>query len=355
MAVCNRAAIPLKNWLCWRTLLIVVEGAKTPAGLVSQRETPQAPKAPRSSGTASKAKCLERKSTVKLIIAKNLDCWIWTIIGKRCGRMKKSVVSKEYQKLQKDIIRLQEQWKQDLDPERVQPKLDKAAMEAGVPVIALAAIDFDISLFLQWIEDIGGLLSKYQPELENQLDLIRQSLSEETTKRWIDEAFAFNHVYFASFAEEKGIDPWLPQFIAETVLRPYLQLTAEKVQPEIHYAVHGTGCPVCGEPVRLAQLEENGKKVLHCPRCLAHWHDKRITCAHCGNEDHESIQFLTIEGDAASQIQVCEECKGYTKIIDTRQYIVKPTPAMLDLNTIHLDFVAQENGYHAAGETKPAN
>jgi FdhE protein len=269
--------------------------------------------------------------------------------------MKKSVVSKDYQKLQKDIITLQEQWKSSLDPERIQPKLDKAAMEAGVPVTALAAIDFDISLFLQWIEDMRELLSKYQPELQKSMETIKRLLDEETAVRWIDEAFAVNHIYFASFAEENEIDSWIPLFIAETVLRPYLQLTAEKVQQEIQYGVHGAGCPVCGEPVRLAQIEDGGKKVLHCPRCLAHWNDKRITCSHCGNEDHETVQFLTIEGDTASQIQVCEVCKGYTKIIDTRQYIIKPTSAMLDLNTIHLDFVAQENGYRAAGEVKPTN
>lgn len=269
--------------------------------------------------------------------------------------MKNSIVSKEYQKLQKDMIRLQEKWKLSLNPERIQPNLDKAALEAGVPVTALAAIDFDISLFLQWIEDMGELLSNYQPNLEKSMESLKKSLDEDTAKRWIDEAFAFNHIYFASFAEENDIDGWIPQFLAENVLRPYLQLTAEKVQDVIQYGVHGAGCPVCGEPVRFAQLEDGGKKVLHCPRCLAHWHEKRLTCSHCGNEDHETVQFLTIEGESAAQIQVCEECKGYTKIIDTRQYIVKPTPAMLDLNTIHLDFVAQENGYHTAGETKHTN
>ncbi|RSD27200.1 formate dehydrogenase accessory protein FdhE [Mesobacillus subterraneus] len=269
--------------------------------------------------------------------------------------MKKSVVSKEYQKLQKEIISLQEQWKSSINADRIQPNLDKAAMEAGVPVTALAAIDFDIPLFLQWIEDISELLSKYQPDIEQSMESLKKSLNEETAKRWIDEAFAFNYVYFASFAEENSLDQWIPSFVAETVLRPYLQVTAEKVQDEIHHGVHGSGCPVCGEPVRLAQLEGEGKKVLHCPRCSAHWHDRRVTCSHCGNNDHETVKVLTIEGESAVQIQVCEECKGYTKIIDTRQYIVKPTPAMLDLNTIHLDFVAQDQGYKAAGETKQTN
>jgi len=263
--------------------------------------------------------------------------------------MIKSVVSKEYQELQKEIVKLQEQWKLQLDPETIRPNLDKAAMTAGVPAAVLTAINFEISLFLQWIEEINATLVKFNPELEAKLSGISTYLNEETAIRWIDEAFSFNHLYFASFAEENGLEEWIPQFLAETALRPYLQLTAEKVQHDINHAVPGAGCPVCGEPVRLASLEEEGKKVIHCPRCLAHWNAKRLECSHCSNEDHKTIQFLTIEGDAISQIQVCEECKGYIKIIDTRQYITKPSAALLDLNSIHLDFVAQENGYNAVG------
>ena len=130
----------------------------------------------------------------------------------------------------------------------------------GVFVAALTAIDFDISLFIQWIEDMGEPLSNYQPNLEKSMESLKKSLDEETAKRWMDEAFALNHIYFASFAEENNIDAWIPQFLAEYVLRPYLQLTAAKVQDDIQYGVHGAGCPVCGEPVRLAQLEDGGEK-----------------------------------------------------------------------------------------------
>jgi FdhE protein len=274
---------------------------------------------------------------------------------KRCATMKKSVVTKEYQNLQKDILTLQENWKESINPESIIPNLDKAAMTAGVPAAALTSINFEISLFLQWIEEINELLIKNNPELETKLAGISALLNEETAIRWIDEAFSFNSIYFASFAEENGLEEWIPQFLAETALRPYLQLTAEKIQHEITHAVSGAGCPVCGEPARLAVLEDEGKKVMTCPRCLAHWNAKRVECAHCGNDDHKTIQFLTIEGDASSQIQVCEKCTGYIKVIDTRQYLSKPSAAMLDLNTIHLDFVAQEQGYQAVGEIKQTN
>ncbi|WP_462410175.1 formate dehydrogenase accessory protein FdhE [Neobacillus sp. Marseille-QA0830] len=269
--------------------------------------------------------------------------------------MIKSVVSKEYQELQKRIVKLQEQWKQMIDPETIRPSLDQSAITAGVPAVSLTAIDFDISLFLQWIEELSDALCSDNPELGPKLASARSVWTEKTVIRWIEEAYSFNHAYFAKFAEEQGLEPWIPAFLAETALRPYLQLTAEKVQPEITHAVPGAGCPVCGEPVRLATLDQEGKKVVQCPRCLAHWNARRLECSHCGSTDHEKMHFLTVEGDHVSQIQVCDECNGYIKIIDTKQYIEKPSAALLDLNSIHLDYVAQEQGYSSIGEKKQTN
>src|SRR4051812_105980 len=120
-------------------------------------------------------------------------------------QMIKSVVSKEYQDLQKEIVSLQDKWKQQINPETIRPNLDKAAMEAGVPAAALTAIDFEISLFLQWIEEINATLLKHNPELETKLTGIISLLTEETAIRWIEEAYSFNHFYFIKFAEENGL------------------------------------------------------------------------------------------------------------------------------------------------------
>lgn len=269
--------------------------------------------------------------------------------------MKTSVVTKEYQQLHKGIIQLQEKWKESLPLEAFKVNLDKTVIESGVPVISLTSFHFDFPLYLQWLGEVTELLVKNSEGLSGKLNALNSIMNEELAKRWVDESLAFNHLYFAGFAEENQLDGWLPQFIAETLVRPYLQRIAEIAQGQIEDAAHGGSCPVCGEPVRLAKLEEDGKKVIHCPRCLAHWKENRLTCSHCGNHNHETIHFLTIEEDPASQIQVCEECHGYTKIIDTREYLSQPTAALLDLTSIHLDFIAQENGYQAIGEKKQTN
>jgi FdhE protein len=273
---------------------------------------------------------------------------------KEVDSLKTSVVDKEYFDLNKAIVELQQEWKNSLPEGVVQPKTNQA-LEAGVPIVATTHFHFDIPLFLQWIEEVSGLLIRTNDELRFKLAKIPEILTEDIAEKWIDEALAFNQLYFIKFAEENGLEEWIPQFLAETAIRPYLYLTAEKVQEHIEHSSSENGCPVCGEPARLAAIEEDGKKLLHCPRCLAHWHAKRLECSHCGNEDHKKMKLITVEGDSVSQIQVCDECNGYIKVIDTRQYIEKPQAGLLDLNTLHLDFVAQENGYQNPGVKKTNN
>jgi FdhE protein len=269
--------------------------------------------------------------------------------------MKTSVVTKEYRDLHQTIQDLQKEWKKTLNPEAVQPKLDKAALQAGIPVASLTSFQFDKPQYINWVSELTAVLGEKNPALAGNIVVLREIMNEETAQCWIEAALALNHLYFSEFAGKNQLEEWFPQFVAEMAARPYLQALAEMVQSQIDSAIPGEGCPVCGEPVRLAQLEGDGKKVVHCPRCLFHWQEKRLTCAHCGNEDHETIRFLTIEEDPASQIQVCEECHGYTKVIDTRQYLAQPEAAMLDLTTIHLDFIAQENGYLAGVGKKEIN
>jgi FdhE protein len=261
-----------------------------------------------------------------------------------------SILSEEYQQLQETLIHKQEQWKKSLNADSYEVTYDKAAMEAGVPIASFTSFKLNFPLFVQWVDEVKGILSEQNAQTVIQFEKLVDLLDEATANTWLEEAIAFNSAYFEKFAADHGIDTWIPHFVAETVIRPYLQILSEKAEQKITTAVPGCGCPVCGEPVRLGQLEGKGQKVLHCPRCLAKWLDKKLSCAHCGNDNNETTKYLTIEGRATEQIHVCEECKGYTKIIDTRQYLKKPSTPMLDLNTIHLDYIAQENGYQVMGE-----
>ena len=63
---------------------------------------------------------------------------------------------------------------------------------------------------------------------------------------------------------------------------------------------------------------------------------------------------LKVEDDDHAEIHACKACNSYTKVIDTRKLIKVPVPELVDLQTIHLDNIAQERGY-GEEESKDAN
>ncbi|AZU64655.1 formate dehydrogenase accessory protein FdhE [Neobacillus mesonae] len=260
--------------------------------------------------------------------------------------MDKSVVTKNYMTIQRQIFALQDKWKKMMDPNDIKIELTREMMAEGIPAIESAEIAFDLPLYLQLITEISTILINNKPDLKFMLEKMSGQLDADTAQKWIEHALSWDYRYFNDFAQEHGIDDWIPYFIAETALRPYIQAAAEKVQHQLHPVIPDSACPVCCEPIRLATLEEDGKKVIRCPRCHAHWPARRLKCSLCGCSDHTKLDYLTIEGDAISQIQVCNECRGYIKIVDIRQLIEKPSTSLLDLLSLHLDLVAQENGYY---------
>jgi len=264
--------------------------------------------------------------------------------------MSKSVNSKEFQEFQEKVVKLQEQRKLEIAPFKI--NFDQAEIDDGAPIFELAELELDIPKFRRWMMELIDFVIDIKPDVESKFLKIPHLLTDKYITDWLGQAFFSNHKYFKHFGEEHGIEEWIPLFLAESTISPLLQLTAETAQPEIDRMNISEYCPVCFEPIRMATLDEGGKKVIQCPRCHAHWHAKRLECSHCGNEDHTTIHFLTIEGEPAMQIQVCEQCKCYIKILDTKQFITVPSVTLLDLYSIHLDIIAQNKGYSSIREKK---
>ena len=106
-------------------------------------------------------------------------------------------------------------------------------------------------------------------------------------------------------------------------------------------------CWVCGEPALLAELRGNGQaRHLRCGRCGASWGYSRLACAHCVSEERSARGVLLPEGGpGTARVETCEACRGYLKAF----MCYDPTPveflAVLDLETLPLDFLARARGY----------
>ncbi|MEQ6388528.1 formate dehydrogenase accessory protein FdhE [Bacillaceae bacterium S4-13-58] len=260
--------------------------------------------------------------------------------------MKNEIVSEEYIELQKKLLDVQKRIEEQIDQEHLTVLVEEPFKIPHLPLYTQVAFNVDRNIYLEAFKGILGVMLESQPSLQNDASIFGKIMDANLANQWIEEALSMNEYYFVSWAEENKVQSWLPYFMAEQALRPFMRVLAKLYETQIKdVAKTAKHCPCCGEPVRLAQLEQKGKKFLVCPRCYAKWQEKRLSCSHCGNDDHQKLKYLSVERQKEAQIQVCNECNGYIKVIDTSAYIQKPEPALLDILTIHLDYIAQEKGY----------
>ena len=106
-------------------------------------------------------------------------------------------------------------------------------------------------------------------------------------------------------------------------------------------------CPICGSPPSIGELDDNGARWLHCRLCRHRWPIRRILCASCGNSDADTLGYLYSEQEAEYRVSLCERCKHYLKVVDTRK-LNRPFFAPLEqVVTLHLDMLVGEKGYSA--------
>jgi len=105
-------------------------------------------------------------------------------------------------------------------------------------------------------------------------------------------------------------------------------------------------CWVCGDPALLAELRGNVQtRHLRCGRCGASWGYPRLACVHCGNEEPSTRGVLLPEGAGTSRVETCDACRGYLKAILTHDPVPADLLAVVDLETVPLDFIARARGY----------
>jgi FdhE protein len=107
-------------------------------------------------------------------------------------------------------------------------------------------------------------------------------------------------------------------------------------------------CPLCGSAPALATLDrDEGGRTLHCGLCGESWAFPRLKCPYCGVREHESLSFLRIADEDPRWIEACEDCRQYLKTVDERRLPLGPVlvPLVEDVATLHLDLLAEQDGY----------
>jgi FdhE protein len=145
-------------------------------------------------------------------------------------------------------------------------------------------------------------------------------------------------------------------FLAHQALSPFMRAYAAALADRVPAESWAVGrCPVCGsEPVMARLEEETGKRHLQCGLCATEWAFKRVGCPFCGTEDQEKLRYFCDQRDRGYRVEVCDGCKGYLKTADARELSGELCLPVENLATIHLDMVAQQEGFHREGAGLPA-
>ena len=148
-------------------------------------------------------------------------------------------------------------------------------------------------------------------------------------------------------AEKSGVSYDTIIFISIQSLTPFIEKYAQRLREYIDSNVWLKGsCPVCGgEPLMGRLEEENGKRHLQCYLCRTNWEFARLECPLCDNNDQKKLRYFFDEDNKHQRVELCDQCKGYLKVLDTREVGDRFSLVVENLATLPLDVVAKREGF----------
>jgi FdhE protein len=222
-----------------------------------------------------------------------------------------------------EILILREEYRRRIQREifPVHEKMIAAKMMGGFPLVDFSSVIQDLAEPQAYFLALLEIAERRAP-----------GETGEMARKIRDGEIRFNDLIHESF------NP--PPFEDEEALRDEEEAAVRKADWVEGY------CPVCGREPKIGEIrDEEGSRYLFCNQCGFDWSYLRIKCPFCGNEEQQSLAYFTIEGDERYRVDVCNECKRYIKIVDFREAKRKADLDVEDIATLHLDMLANDEGY----------
>ncbi|NWF55610.1 MAG: formate dehydrogenase accessory protein FdhE [Syntrophaceae bacterium] len=155
-----------------------------------------------------------------------------------------------------------------------------------------------------------------------------------------------NELSETNLEAELGAEGSLLFFFLVQSLKPVLENLAEQWRSAVKDFRWEQGfCPFCGASAGMGEIRQEGRRFLHCPLCGTEWEYPRMKCPYCRNEDQERLTYFQVEGEPEGRVDICGVCRNYWKTVDSRGMEGPLDFEVEDYLTLHLDHLAQEEGY----------
>jgi len=262
--------------------------------------------------------------------------------------MKKRPMYKEALSLYRDLIVLLGETDSEIKYTFKDAAIHEIKSREGFPLFSAEELPVDLKtssmLFQKLLEYLSLKERKDKKALERALDNARAD------SQWIESVIkAFlsrNENTLSKSAKEVGMEPIVLEFLVHMALKPSLNILKESVKEKIEKGSWRYGyCPLCGSYPDMAYLDEQGTRFLHCRLCGYEWRYPKLKCPFCDNEKAKELGYFTSDQEEGFRVDFCKKCNHYIKTLDMR-IVGSPAPMELEsLTTLHLDMLAQEQGF----------
>ena len=135
---------------------------------------------------------------------------------------------------------------------------------------------------------------------------------------------------------------------AQMAALPLLQACRQQLQSLLPQFWSESYCPICAAwPVLAERRGLDRSRRLRCGRCATDWEVEWLYCIYCGERDHRKLgTLLPDDSGEMLKVETCDTCHGYLKSIASLQGFQPLELLLQDLETVELDLVALERGYH---------
>ena len=220
--------------------------------------------------------------------------------------------------------------------------------QAGFPLLTAASLQIDEAAAADFLQALISSFIEHGQQGEEALRALSAALGAGAVT--VEPLFAAclerDRAPLASTAEQLEIPAALLEYVCATALASGLQQWRQQAEDLPLDDWQEGFCPVCGGAPAMGELTgEEGTKQLHCSICACQWTIPRLQCSSCGNTESDSLAYFTAEGEAGYRVDICRKCSSYLKVVDSRELGGDLPMDVEDLNTMHLDLLAQKEGF----------
>ncbi len=234
-----------------------------------------------------------------------------------------------------------------IDPIKIDQENIKAMTE-GLPLVAKRDLPVDMASAAKLFKGLCRVLRRNK-EASRDSRRIYQALRRKNMDlvELLKEIGAENGTYVSALSKKLGVGEGLLHFLGGNSIRPILEAYADELKGYVDQERWWKGyCPICGSLPFIAALRGEGERFLVCSSCNLEWRFRRLKCPFCENEDHKTLRyFYTEKKGKANRVDVCEKCRTYIKTIDVRETASEFISLAEDAGTLHMDMIAQAEGY----------